>query len=55
MPLIMGAFFKFTLNLNNTTSTITAGAGANPTMVLATVSNPNGGVNPLMIASTQKH
>lgn len=62
-PLLKGVFMKMTMNLNNTTSTITtvtqvtATANANaPTitpiaMFSNAVSNPLGGVNPVMIAS----
>jgi hypothetical protein len=54
-PLLKGAFFKLTLNVNNTTSTITvansAGNGPITSMTLSSVSNAVGGVNPLMIAS----
>jgi hypothetical protein len=59
-PLLKGVFMKMTMNLNNTTSEFkmiggTAGAGFDYTAVSLTcssVSNPLGGVNPLMIAST---
>ena len=55
VPLVKGAFLKITLNLNNTTTTFTStsagGAGAPTALTLVSVSNPVGGVNPLMIAS----
>lgn len=59
-PLLKGVFMKMTMNLNNTTSefTMIGGTGASPFVYTATsltcsnVSNPLGGVNPLMIAST---
>lgn len=64
-PLLKGVFMKMTMNLNNTTtaiscgSTVAAAAGGvggatllYPTfMTCSSVSNPLGGVNPLMIAS----
>jgi hypothetical protein len=57
-PLLKGVFMKLTLNLNNTSSTIVstfstsaAGNAAFSGMHIAAVSNPLGGVNPLMIAS----
>jgi hypothetical protein len=50
VPLLKGAFLKFTMALNNTTTDFTsAGAGGN--LTLNSVSNSVGGVNPLMIAS----
>lgn len=60
VPLLKGVFMKMTMNLNNTTtafSTISVSpVGANyqikpRSLVLTSVSNPIGGVNPLMIAS----
>ena len=52
-PLLKGVFMKMTMNLNNTTSTVqtvyTNGDGIS--MNCSNVSNPLGGVNPLMIAS----
>ena len=54
-PLIKGAFLKMTANLNNTTSSISTtvnGAGDALTSIhLNSVSNPVGGVNPLMFSS----
>ena len=61
-PLLKGVFMKMTMNLNNTTSTITtvskivAENGTLNTitpvaMFCSAVSNPLGGANPLMIAS----
>lgn len=58
-PLLKGVFMKMTMNLNNTTTEFTAtsqsaGTGTIITpgpMRATTVSNPLGGVNPLMIAS----
>jgi hypothetical protein len=59
-PLLKGVFMKMTMNLNNTTTSFTAYStattfNANPTLPAAllctAVSNPLGGVNPLMIAS----
>ena len=58
-PLLKGVFMKMTMNLNNTSTTFSTqsvATGANvigsTAMVCQTVSNPLGGVNPLMIAST---
>lgn len=60
VPLLKGVFMKMTMNLNNTTTAFTAGSaapvGASFTYVpydlkVTSVSNPLGGVNPLMIAS----
>ena len=48
-PLLKGVFMKMTMNLNNTTSTIIC---TNAGMTCSGVSNPLGGVNPLMVAST---
>ena len=62
VPLLKGVFMKMTMNLNNTTTVFTAGS-ASPAgtgisqaqlpyaLGLVSVSNPLGGVNPLMIAS----
>jgi hypothetical protein len=57
-PLLKGVFMKMTLNLNNTSSTIKVlGYSSSATVYKATgmqctsVSNPLGGVNPVMIAS----
>jgi hypothetical protein len=59
-PLLKGVFMKMTMNLNNTTTTFTAysttpaynSTTVSPAALLCTaVSNPLGGVNPLMIAS----
>jgi len=58
-PLLKGVFMKMTMNLNNTTTTFrttVTGSAANvvttTSLLCQTVSNPLGGVNPLMIAST---
>jgi len=62
VPLLKGVFLKMTMNLNNTTSQITTvvtNTATTATTATATilgmscsqVSNPVGGVNPLMIAS----
>jgi hypothetical protein len=58
-PLLKGVFMKMTMNLNNTSTTFscaTASAAASQTFAPTTyaltgVSNPLGGVNPLMLAS----
>ena len=58
-PLLKGVFMKMTMNLNNTSTTFTtssANAAALQNIVptdinITAVSNPLGGVNPLMIAS----
>lgn len=58
-PLMKGAFFKITLNLNNTTTTlaITASHAGAPvvttpqSIAITSISNSVGGVNPLMVAS----
>ena len=52
-PLLKGVFMKMTMNLNNTTSTITTGSVASVPnyMMCSSVQNPLGGVNPLMIIS----
>lgn len=58
-PLLKGVFMKLTLNLNNTSSTIkvsrdnSASAAAVPVsgMQCTSVSNPLGGVNPIMVSS----
>ena len=58
-PLLKGVFMKMTMNLNNTSTTFqaaTASAAAQQTLAptsytLTSVSNPLGGVNPLMLAS----
>ena len=50
-PLLKGVFCKMTMNLNNTTTQIAMIAGTSNT--LTSVSNPLGGVNPLMIASQE--
>ena len=52
-PLLKGVFMKMTLNLNNTSCTFTnAGLAPNTTMLLTGVSNPVGGVCPLMVSAT---
>ena len=60
VPLLKGVFMKMTMNLNNTTTAFSAGSaapvGGSFTYVpydlkVTSVSNPLGGVNPLMIAS----
>jgi hypothetical protein len=56
-PLLKGVFMKMTLNLNNTTSAISAvsygnsGASAGVNLVCTGISNPLGGCNPVMLAS----
>jgi hypothetical protein len=50
VPLLKGAFFKMTMALNNTSTTFTRIATTG-VYTLTSVSNPNGGVNPLMLAS----
>lgn len=59
-PLLKGVFMKLTMNLNNCTTAFTAYstvAAANPSSwinsnyLLSSVSNPVGGINPMMIAS----
>lgn len=60
VPLLKGVFMKMTMNLNNTTTVFTA-ASASPvgasyqiipqSLAITSISNPLGGVNPLMIAS----
>jgi len=61
-PLLKGVFMKLTLNLNNTSSTIkvsrdvtvaatTAAAYVSTGFQCTSISNPLGGVNPIMIAS----
>ena len=47
-PLLKGVFLKATMNFNNTTTQFTVDAGVS--MTLNSVSNPVGGVNPLMLA-----
>jgi hypothetical protein len=53
VPLLKGAFFKMTMNLNNTTTALatTVAAGALTDLNVVSVSNPVGGVNPLMFSS----
>lgn len=55
VPLLKGTFFKMTLNLNNTTTTMTVSTGAAgaQTLTLLGTSNPQGGVNPILVASTK--
>lgn len=61
-PLLKGVFMKMTMNLNNTSTNFTVAAVANPptavtvqtaltSITLASVSNPVGGVNPLMVSA----
>lgn len=52
-PLLKGVFMKMTMNLNNTSSTIQTDFlnGDAVNMNCSNVSNPLGGVNPLMVAS----
>jgi hypothetical protein len=61
-PLLKGVFMKMTMNLNNTSTNFTVVATANPpaaatiqnaltSITLDSVSNPVGGVNPLMITA----
>jgi hypothetical protein len=52
-PLMKGIFFRLTLNLNNTSFTVTtSAAGGAGTQTLSLLSCPLGGVNPLMVASS---
>jgi hypothetical protein len=48
-PLIKGVFCKMTMNLNNTTTGLQIVGGTS--IACTSVSNPLGGVNPLMVAS----
>jgi len=52
-PLLKGVFMKMTMNLNNTTTTFSAGFNSTSKKFLACrgVSNSIGGINPCMIAS----
>jgi hypothetical protein len=56
-PLLKGVFMKMTLNLNNTTSALSAvsygnsAASAGVNLVCTGISNPLGGCNPVMLAS----
>ena len=51
-PLLKGVFMKMTLNLNNSSVTFTNATGApNTTMLLTSVTNPVGGVCPLMLSA----
>ena len=57
-PLLKGVFMKMTMNLNNTTTTFNAVAYGNAgttltasQLVVTSVSNSLGGINPLMLAS----
>ena len=53
-PLLKGAYMKMTLNLNNTSTSFTAGddaGGNNSFITLGSTSNAVGGVCPIMIAS----
>lgn len=56
-PLLKGVFMKMTMNLNNTTTTFSAGWSDNaaPAAFLAasSVANPIGGINPGLIASAR--
>ena len=52
-PLLKGVFMKLTLALNNTSSVITRAAGLSGTMMLVSVANSVGGVNPVMVASSR--
>lgn len=53
VPLLKGVFMKMTLNLNQTTTTLTsAGGAANFSVVTASVNSPLGGVSPIMIAAS---
>lgn len=49
LPLLKGAFMKITLNLNNTSGTITTAAG--PIVSAYTNNTPVGGVCPVLVAS----
>ena len=59
-PLLKGVFMKMTMALNNASSTIvalsttTAGGVATTSLTCTAVSNPVGGVNPIMIASAKE-
>ena len=57
-PLLKGVFMKMTMNLNNSTTSFSAGwsSDANPIPFLAcsAVSNPLGGINPALIASASQ-
>jgi hypothetical protein len=48
-PLLKGVFMKMTMNLNNTSTSLQIIGGNN--LSVTSVSNPLGGVNPLMISS----
>jgi len=51
-PLLKGVFMKITLTLNNSSATVTRGAGAD--LVLGYTTNiPSGGVQPLLISSSR--
>lgn len=52
IPLSKGLFFKITLQLNNATTSFTKGGANIMSAAQPTVSVPSGGVNPLMVAST---
>lgn len=52
VPLLKGVFMKMTMNLNNTTASLTKSAAASGTLTLASISTPVGGVCPFMISST---
>jgi hypothetical protein len=56
IPLVKGMFMKMTMNLNNSSTqfTITEAAGNNAANMIQSVANssfPNGGINPIMVAS----
>ena len=59
-PLLKGVFMKMTMNLNNTTTTFSAGRSSNVTdadrgtfIAATSIANPIGGVNPGMVASVK--
>jgi hypothetical protein len=54
VPLLKGVFMKMTLNLNQTTTTLTVGAagGDDFASVITSINSPLGGVAPVMIAAS---
>ena len=52
VPLLKGIFLKMTMNLNNSTTTFSVGAGPNAPISLVSVANSVGGVNPILVSST---
>jgi hypothetical protein len=51
-PLLKGVFMKMTMNLNNSSASVTKSGAASGTLTLNSVTIPVGGVCPFMIAST---